>query len=188
MNNWAIDLTDGSYQDKVHFLEKNSDKMVLMDLTCFDPTAFYRRFPQLKAVCSTLLSHNTKCELHSENHFTEAAQLLSEKGFVSVRASFLNPGFVVPRTIATIVNEAFFTLDEQVANADDIDRAMIFGVNYPKGPFAWARGREKIVVQVLDLLYQLKNDERYIVSSMLRKQASLIQPNQKQQAFAQAGF
>ncbi|MFP5491982.1 MAG: 3-hydroxyacyl-CoA dehydrogenase family protein [Bacteriovoracia bacterium] len=174
MNNWAIDLSNGSYQDKVQFLEDHSDKMVLMDLTCFDPIEFYRHFPQLKAVCSTLLSHNNKCELHSEKYYLEASQLLHERGFTSIQSNLLTPGFVVPRTIATIVNEAFFTLEERVANAGDIDRAMIFGVNYPLGPFVWAKGREKIIVQILDLLYRLKNDERYVVSSMLRKQASLI--------------
>lgn len=173
MSSWAIDLSDGTYQEKILFLEKHAEQKVLMDLTCFDPSEFYRRFPQLKAVCSTLLTHNNKCELHSENDFSEAAQILLDKGFVPTRISVVTAGFIVPRTLSTIINEAYFTLDEKVANADDIDRAMIFGVNYPIGPFAWSRGREKIVVRILDLLYALKKDERYIACSLLRNQSSL---------------
>lgn len=171
MNNWAIDLSAGSYQDKIRFLEEHIDQQVLMDLTCFDPVEFYARFPNLKAVCSTLLSYNKKCELHSENHYSEAAALLSEQGFVSVKTTLLSPGFVVARTIATIINEAFFTLEEQVASKEDIDRAMLFGVNYPSGPFAWAKGREKIVLNILDTLFKLKKDQRYIASQLLRDRA-----------------
>jgi 3-hydroxybutyryl-CoA dehydrogenase len=168
MSNWAIDLSAGSYQDKVRFLEEHADQYVLMDLTCFDPIEFYARFPQLKAVCSTLLSHNNKCELHSEDHFAEAVELLNKQGFFAIKTTLLSPGFVVARTIATIINEAYFTLDEKVATPSDIDRAMLYGVNYPKGPFAWAEGRERIVSQILDLLFKITKDERYIVNPLLR--------------------
>src|SRR5215216_5038622 len=44
---------------------------------------------------------------------------------------------VALRVISCIVNEAFLALSEGVATAEDIDRAMKHGANYPKGPFEW---------------------------------------------------
>ena len=63
------------------------------------------------------------------------------------------PGLVAPRILATIINEACYTLDAGVSTAEEIDMAMQLGTNYPKGPFAWGReiGFEKIAV-LLDAL------------------------------------
>ena len=48
------------------------------------------------------------------------------------------PGFITPRVIAMIVNEAFFALGEGVSTREEIDVAMRLGTGYPKGPFEWA--------------------------------------------------
>jgi 3-hydroxybutyryl-CoA dehydrogenase len=63
------------------------------------------------------------------------------------------PGFVSARVITMIINEAFFALDDNVANPADIDIAMKLGTNYPQGPFEWATqiGYKPIV----DLLQKL---------------------------------
>ena len=54
------------------------------------------------------------------------------KECVVVRES---PGFVTSRINAMIGNEAFFMLQEGVASAADIDRALRLGLNHPMGPF-----------------------------------------------------
>ena len=46
-----------------------------------------------------------------------------------------SPGFVTSRINAMIGNEAFFMLQEDVASAADIDKALKFGLNHPMGPF-----------------------------------------------------
>jgi 3-hydroxybutyryl-CoA dehydrogenase len=62
-------------------------------------------------------------------------------------------GFVSPRVIAMIINEAFFALDDKVANTVDIDIAMKLGTNYPLGPFEWAdQIGHKEVIQLLQKL------------------------------------
>ncbi|MCT7655509.1 3-hydroxyacyl-CoA dehydrogenase family protein [Oceanimonas sp. NS1] len=48
-----------------------------------------------------------------------------------------HPGLLVLRTLAMLVNEAAEACLHQVASAEDVDLAMRFGVNYPKGPVAW---------------------------------------------------
>jgi 3-hydroxybutyryl-CoA dehydrogenase len=55
-------------------------------------------------------------------------------------AVFVNesPGFVTTRISALVGNEAFYMLMEGVASAEDIDRAIKLGLNYPIGPLELA--------------------------------------------------
>ena len=46
-----------------------------------------------------------------------------------------SPGFVTSRINALIGNEAFYMLQEGVASAEDIDKALKLGLNHPMGPF-----------------------------------------------------
>jgi 3-hydroxybutyryl-CoA dehydrogenase len=54
------------------------------------------------------------------------------KEVVVVRES---PGFVTSRINAMIGNEAFYMLQEGIASAADIDKALKLGLNHPMGPF-----------------------------------------------------
>ena len=55
-----------------------------------------------------------------------------KKEVVAIRES---PGFITSRINAMIGNEAFYMLQEGVASAQDIDRAVKLGLNHPMGPF-----------------------------------------------------
>jgi len=46
-----------------------------------------------------------------------------------------SPGFITSRINAMIGNEAFYMLQEGVASAQDIDKALRFCLNHPMGPF-----------------------------------------------------
>ena len=46
-----------------------------------------------------------------------------------------SPGFVTSRINAMIGNEAFYMLQEGIASAEDIDKALKLGLNHPMGPF-----------------------------------------------------
>jgi 3-hydroxybutyryl-CoA dehydrogenase len=46
-----------------------------------------------------------------------------------------SPGFITSRINALIGNEAFYLLEEGVASARDIDKALKLGLNHPMGPF-----------------------------------------------------
>ena len=62
----------------------------------------------------------------------EAVAVKMGKETVLVRES---PGFVTSRVNALIGNEAFYMLQEGVASARDIDKALKLGLNHPMGPF-----------------------------------------------------
>jgi 3-hydroxybutyryl-CoA dehydrogenase len=54
------------------------------------------------------------------------------KEVVVIRES---PGFITSRVNAMIGNEAFYMLQEGIASAADIDKALKLGLNHPMGPF-----------------------------------------------------
>ncbi len=63
---------------------------------------------------------------------TDAVARQMGKETVSVNES---PGFVTSRINALIGNEAFYMLQEGIASAKDIDKALKLGLNHPMGPF-----------------------------------------------------
>lgn len=81
------------------------------------------------------------------------------------------PGLVAARTIAMIVNEAYFASGEVVSSATEIDTAMKLGTNYPLGPFEWAQkiGVDNIYALLLALS---KTDDRYLPAPLLQQAAS----------------
>ncbi|MFI5264542.1 MAG: 3-hydroxyacyl-CoA dehydrogenase family protein, partial [Candidatus Kapaibacterium sp.] len=78
-------------------------------------------------------------------------------------------GGIFPRTIAMIVNEAVFALQEGVATAADIDMAMKLGTNYPKGPLAWCDEIGAYAVcAILEALQIEYGADRYRIAPLLR--------------------
>jgi 3-hydroxybutyryl-CoA dehydrogenase len=75
------------------------------------------------------------------------------------------PALVVMRTVAMLANEAFEAVLQGVGSEADVDAAMRFGVNYPKGPIEWAReiGLSHVLAAV-DNIYEQTRDPRYRAS------------------------
>jgi len=65
-------------------------------------------------------------------NLAEAVSRRMGKETVEVKES---PGFVTTRINALIGNEAFYMLQEGIASARDIDKALKLGLNHPMGPF-----------------------------------------------------
>jgi 3-hydroxybutyryl-CoA dehydrogenase len=68
------------------------------------------------------------------------------------------PGFVTPRILSMIINEAYFTLHSGVSTRNEIDIAMKLGTGYPLGPFEWA---EKIGIHRVAALLTALGGEVY---------------------------
>jgi 3-hydroxybutyryl-CoA dehydrogenase len=80
------------------------------------------------------------------------------------------PGLVFARVLSLIINEAARSLDEGVAQAEEIDTAMRLGVNYPSGPLEWAdRIGLDDVLAVLEGLQRETGDDRYRPAPLLAK-------------------
>ena len=75
-------------------------------------------------------------------------------------------GFVVPRVVCMIINEAYFALEQGVSTQAEIDTAMKLGTAYPYGPFEWG---EKLGLRtVAALLTKLSlHQKRYAPAPLL---------------------
>ncbi len=76
------------------------------------------------------------------------------------------------RILSMLINQAADALYYRVASAQDIDRAMTLGVNYPKGLLAWADevGIDE-TVKWLTALQEFYGEERYRPSPLLKTMA-----------------
>ena len=69
---------------------------------------------------------------------------------------------VLGRIVCQVINECAFALGEGVGSAQDIDTGMVLGLNYPRGPLAWADeiGLDHVLA-VLEGLCEEYREERY---------------------------
>jgi 3-hydroxybutyryl-CoA dehydrogenase len=81
-------------------------------------------------------------------------ELLETVGITAVKLEE-NPGFILDRVIASIVNEAAVMYSSKLATKEDIDNMMKVCVNWPMGPFEFAdnMGVDR-VVEILDSMSQ----------------------------------
>lgn len=80
---------------------------------------------------------------------------------------------ILDRILAMLINEAFDAVFMQVASAEDVDKAMTKGVNYPKGLLVWAEeiGLKKVLGQ-LEALFTEYGEDRYRPNPLLRRMAN----------------
>jgi 3-hydroxybutyryl-CoA dehydrogenase len=83
-------------------------------------------------------------------------------------------GLISQRVVAHIINIAAEIAQQGIAEPADIDRAVVLGLGYPRGPLAW--GDELGTTTVLAILHNLQQetgDPRYRPSQWLRRRAEL---------------
>ncbi|QGZ43072.1 3-hydroxybutyryl-CoA dehydrogenase [Pseudoduganella flava] len=104
-----------------------------------------------------------------EGAWRAAVGLFQSAGFTVTRLDDV-AGLAVMRTVAMLANEAADAVHQGVCSARAVDTAMQKGVNYPKGPLAWADAiGVGHVVRVLDNLAATYGEDRYRVSPLLRR-------------------
>jgi 3-hydroxybutyryl-CoA dehydrogenase len=105
----------------------------------------------------------------NDTAYQEAVGLLQAAGFKVIRLRDL-PALTVMRTVAMLANEAADVVNQGVCGAADLDTAMEKGVNYPRGPLAWANtiGIERVQI-VLKNLSGFYGEDRYRVSPLLNE-------------------
>jgi len=103
----------------------------------------------------------------------QAHGLLAADG-VPVSVISDSPGFVAQRVVAHIVNVGCDIVQMRIATPEDLDRAVMLGLGYPKGPLAMgdALGAKRIF-NVLQNMHTLYQEPRYRPSPWLRRRAQL---------------
>ncbi len=80
------------------------------------------------------------------------------------------PGFIVNRIMIPQFIEAIRLLEEGVASAEDIDKAVTLGLNYPMGPFTLQDyAGVDIGLHVMEYLKEELNDDRFAPPLLLKQ-------------------
>lgn len=80
------------------------------------------------------------------------------------------PGLVLGRIVCQLINEAAFAVQEGVGSAEDVDRGVQLGLNYPRGLLQWSDmiGADQVVA-TLDALQREIGGDRYRAAPLLRR-------------------
>jgi len=147
-------LTDGRSATQ-RAAEENTPELVLVDLALD-----YGKATRLAVAAAD------QCDATA---FRAVVGFLQAAGFAVSRIDDI-PGMVVMRTVAMLANEAADAVNQGVCDAAGADIAMQKGVNYPRGPLAWADSIGLDHVQrVLANLAQVYGEDRYRVSSLIQR-------------------
>ncbi len=150
----TLALTDGRFATQRAAVE-NLNELVLFDLA----------LDYGKATRMAL----APADQASSQAVTDAAGLFQA---LDQRVSVIDdiPGMVVMRSVCMLANEGADAVNQQVCDAAAVDIAMRYGVNYPRGPLAWADAIGlPWVLRVLDNLAGTYGEDRYRASALLRR-------------------
>jgi len=109
--------------------------------------------------------------------YRDAAHALLASDGVPVTVIRDSPGFIAQRVVAMIVNIGCSIAQSRTATPADIDKAVMLGLNYPKGPFGFADtlGVSRICA-ILTAMQRIYGDPRYRPNIWLTRRARLGVP------------
>jgi 3-hydroxybutyryl-CoA dehydrogenase len=163
-----IDLEFDATINRISLLKKFLPKPVLINSVAHTLSETNEKFIRVNAWPSFL--QRNICEAVAIN---EEAKINAENFFKTIGWNYKFvpdiKGMISARIVASIINEAYFTLHENVSTKEEIDIAMKLGTNYPYGPFEWSK---KIGLKnIYELLSELsKTDNKYNVSEALENE------------------
>jgi 3-hydroxybutyryl-CoA dehydrogenase len=153
-NGAALHLTDGRSATERARANNHPDTVL------FDLALDYRAAKRIA------VSRADQCSLQAYN---SVVGLLQGAGFVVSRLDDV-PALAVMRTVAMLANEAFDAVHHGVCTEAGVDLALQKGVNYPRGPLAWADAVGLAHIDaVLSNLAAGYGEDRYRVSPLLRR-------------------
>lgn len=105
----------------------------------------------------------------SDKTVERAKSFVKELGKICVTVNDM-PGFVTNRVLMMMINECVYLLQDQVANARDVDTIFKLGFGHKMGPLATADliGLDT-VLNSLSILYDSYNDSKYRPCPLLKK-------------------
>lgn len=111
----------------------------------------------------------TRSAVTSEETFKTVYELSAAIGKEPIEVKE-SPGFVVNRILVPMINEAICVLDEGIASAEDIDKAMKLGASHVIGPLALSDlvGND-VILSIMETIFSETGDPKYRPSLLLRK-------------------
>lgn len=148
---------------------------IYSDLSCVWGDGMVEQFRSLKGGFATgIQSPNDTYEIWARNDKNLALiqEVFSAAELKTKVVRSPGFGFTFPRVLAQVTNEAYFSLQDSLAEREAIDSAMKFGAGYPRGPLEWTAHPVSLrcVLFLLDDLLALTGDPRYRPSLTLREE------------------
>jgi 3-hydroxybutyryl-CoA dehydrogenase len=151
----VIDLLFDNSPERITILEQQLPKLVIINSVTDTLSETNSNFIRINGWPTFLKSTIIEASGNQEH-----AKQNAERTFQQLNKTLEwlpdQPGFVTPRVISMIVNEAYYALSEGVSTKEEIDIAMKLGTNYPYGPFEWA---ERIGVKNITALLNKLSEE-----------------------------
>lgn len=129
-------------------------------LVLFDLALDYAKTPRLGLA---------RADLCGDAAFRSVCATLTQAGFACTPIDDV-AGLIVLRTVTMLVNEAADAVATGICSVDAVDEAMRHGVNYPRGPMAWAEAVGlDFFARALANLREHYGEERYRTSVLIQR-------------------
>lgn len=165
-----MDLLFDDSDERISVLQKISSGLIIVNSVNKTLNNLPENFIRINGWSTFLNRPLIEAACTNENQKAEAETIFS---FFNKSIEWIPDivGFISPRVISMIINEAYFTYQDKVTGKDEIDTAMKLGTRYPFGPFEWS---EKIGVKnIYSLLSHLSTEnKRYEPSEFLKQEAA----------------
>ena len=162
-----FDFTITSLEKKEEILKSLSKNQtpIISELGPYWAEDLMKRYPVIKgALAASFPSLQKKVEVYCpcEKSMSKLKEFLKYLDITPWPMDEAGVGFYYPRILSLIINEAYFAKHENLAQEDAIDTAMKYGVNYPQGPFEWAKKIGTFTIALLlKELFRATKDPRY---------------------------
>lgn len=165
-----IDLAYANESSRNHLLGKLLPKLVFINSVTHTLSETNTSFIRINGWNSFLSSSIIEAACSDESLKTDAKKVFA---LLNKKLEWLpdESGFITPRVVSMIINEAFISLSEGVSTKEEINTAMKLGTAYPYGPFEWA---EKIGLKNITALLEKLSEKqpRYQPSELLVQQSN----------------
>jgi 3-hydroxybutyryl-CoA dehydrogenase len=132
-----IDLLFENDDNRINVLQQYAASLVIINSVIHTLSEVNSSFIRINGWPTFLHAEKIEASLLRED-LKQKTQLALEQLGKKVEWTADMPGFISPRIVSMIINEAFLCLQEDISNKENIDTAMKLGTGYPYGPFEWA--------------------------------------------------
>jgi 3-hydroxybutyryl-CoA dehydrogenase len=171
----VLDLSQASIDNKIKFYNdlQSKNKKIVTDLSTYSKESFSILWEKVDGSLAYQFKTKNGVELLLKKSDPIIAKSVETAIELPVFEIFRTTTHVFSRVLCMIMNEAQIANEENLATSDDLDLAMRFGLNYPKGPLSWINDFSKeSIFKVLSNLPSYNKDEpaeRYQCAQLFSK-------------------